>query len=291
MHNTGRGVPRDDNEAMKWYTKAAEQGHAKSQFLTGLMYEEGNGVHRDDQKAAKWYALAAEQGNAEARERLALRNVEGYRVQSDDQQLVGKVAVPINVKSNDEVASFFLSTSPEYTKEHFYQFASEDKCFLPLWKSALARSKGETSSFNHAECREINQPYSEAHAKSQRPAYEVYGQSRQILASGGRESTVRRKDNPSASQSRANVSRATSRTSSPSFLEQLAWAYVEHEIDCKIGECAERRRLLRDIEDAAARGAARGARGRSAQDQAMRNVRKMHCNNNKGNKYSIARDC
>ena len=48
---------------------------------------------------------------------------------------------------------------------------------------------------------------------------------------------------------------------------------------------------LRRIEDAAFRGAARGAKSRSAQEQAMKNVQKMYCNNNKGNKYSIARDC
>ena len=48
---------------------------------------------------------------------------------------------------------------------------------------------------------------------------------------------------------------------------------------------------LREIEAAAARGAARGARSRSAQDQAMRNIQRMYCNNNKGSKYSIHGDC
>jgi hypothetical protein len=291
MHTIGRGVPQDDNEAVKWYAKAAEQGNADAQFFMGLMYEEGKGVHRDDEEAAKYYALAAEQGHADAQESLALMKVEGYGVQSDDNQLVSKVIAPNNSGSNDEVADFFLSNSPGHTKEHFYRFVLEDMCFFPLWESALARSKGETSYFDHAKCREKNQPYSESYAQSQRPAYEVYSQSQQILASGSRESTGRRKDKPSTAQSTANVRRAASKTSSPSFLERLVWAYVEHEIDCKIGECAERRRLLRDVEAAAARGAARGARSRSAQDQAMRNVRKMHCNNNKGNKYSISRDC
>jgi TPR repeat protein len=28
MYGTGTGVPQDDDEAVKWYRKAAEQGHA-----------------------------------------------------------------------------------------------------------------------------------------------------------------------------------------------------------------------------------------------------------------------
>ena len=37
----GKGVPKDDLEAVRWYRLAAEQGDAEAQFFLGLMYEEG----------------------------------------------------------------------------------------------------------------------------------------------------------------------------------------------------------------------------------------------------------
>ena len=53
----------DYAEAVKWYRKAAEQGHAEAQYLLGVMYNNGNGVIKDFQEARKWYQKAAEQGH------------------------------------------------------------------------------------------------------------------------------------------------------------------------------------------------------------------------------------
>jgi TPR repeat protein len=38
------GVVQDDEEAVHWYHKAANQGHALAQFHLGLMYRDGKGV-------------------------------------------------------------------------------------------------------------------------------------------------------------------------------------------------------------------------------------------------------
>ncbi|MGM9822925.1 MAG: toll/interleukin-1 receptor domain-containing protein, partial [Muribaculaceae bacterium] len=53
-------------EAVKWYRKAAEQGHAGAQNNLGVCYENGYGVTKDYYEAVKWYRKAAEQGNARA---------------------------------------------------------------------------------------------------------------------------------------------------------------------------------------------------------------------------------
>ena len=55
MYKEGKGVPQDDAEAVKWYRKAAEQGHADAQTILGMMYKEGKGVPQDDAEAVKWY--------------------------------------------------------------------------------------------------------------------------------------------------------------------------------------------------------------------------------------------
>ena len=64
MYDDGQGVPQDYKQAVKWYTKAAEQGNAEAQYNLALVYANGQGVPQDYKQAAKWYTKAAEQGNA-----------------------------------------------------------------------------------------------------------------------------------------------------------------------------------------------------------------------------------
>ena len=51
MFAWGRGVPRDQSEAVKWFRKAAEQGHGLAQSILGLRYAYGRGVPQDDSRA------------------------------------------------------------------------------------------------------------------------------------------------------------------------------------------------------------------------------------------------
>ena len=47
-------------------------GDAEAQFLLGFMYAKGRGVLEDDKEAVKWFRKAAEQGHAEAQFNLGL---------------------------------------------------------------------------------------------------------------------------------------------------------------------------------------------------------------------------
>ena len=49
---------------------AAEQGDADAQFNLGVAYATGRGVPQDDAETVRWYRLAAEQGNASAQANL-----------------------------------------------------------------------------------------------------------------------------------------------------------------------------------------------------------------------------
>ena len=49
---------------------AAEQGHAQAQYRLGICYDEGSGVEEDEDEAVKWYWKAAEQGHWDAKEML-----------------------------------------------------------------------------------------------------------------------------------------------------------------------------------------------------------------------------
>ena len=77
MYANGEGVARDYAEAVRWYRKAAEQGHAVAQNKLGVRYARGEGVARDYAEAVRWYRKAAEQGDVEARRALRLRGLSG----------------------------------------------------------------------------------------------------------------------------------------------------------------------------------------------------------------------
>ena len=84
MYELGRGVPQDDAEAVKWYRKATEQGHAEAQYILGVMYAEGRqGVPQDYAEAVKWWRKAALQGYALAQFLLGLMYAEGLGVSQD----------------------------------------------------------------------------------------------------------------------------------------------------------------------------------------------------------------
>ncbi len=71
-YENGKGVAKDEEEAVKWYRKSAEQGYAKAQTSLGRMYSNGKGVKRDLVEATKWYRKAAEQGDVDAKKWLGL---------------------------------------------------------------------------------------------------------------------------------------------------------------------------------------------------------------------------
>ena len=60
MYQAGRGVPRDDQLAVQWYRKAAEQGNATGQVNLGWMYKQGRGVPKNYVYAYMWMSIASE---------------------------------------------------------------------------------------------------------------------------------------------------------------------------------------------------------------------------------------
>ena len=75
MYQTGRGVTKNDTEAVKWFSKAAEQGHTGGQYFLAGMYEKGIGVREDKGEAVNWYRKAARQGHPLAQKALQRLNL------------------------------------------------------------------------------------------------------------------------------------------------------------------------------------------------------------------------
>jgi uncharacterized protein len=67
------GILINPAEAVRWYLKAANLGHASSQFNLAISYRKGEGVEKNFVAAVKWAKLAADQGHAGAQGELGLR--------------------------------------------------------------------------------------------------------------------------------------------------------------------------------------------------------------------------
>jgi localization factor PodJL len=72
----GRGAPKDQPAAARWFERAASLGLAPAQYRLGSMYEKGIGVTRDPGAGKRWYLKAALAGNARAAHNLAVMNAD-----------------------------------------------------------------------------------------------------------------------------------------------------------------------------------------------------------------------
>ncbi len=85
-YDRGKGVPENKKEAVKWYKKAADQGHVYAQVELGLAYSDGKGVPENKKEAAKWYRKAADQGNKHAQYFLGSAYSDGDGVPKDEKE-------------------------------------------------------------------------------------------------------------------------------------------------------------------------------------------------------------
>ena len=109
----GKGVTENLTEAVKWFTKAAEQENAKAQYNLGICYYYGYGVqYRDRREAVKWYTRAAEQGNADAQNDLGACYENGDWVE----------------KNLEEAVKWYTKAANQgYAKAQYYLALSYDK--------------------------------------------------------------------------------------------------------------------------------------------------------------------
>lgn len=84
MYYHGRGVPRNDAEAVKLFRLAANQGNAVAQLHLGVAYADGHGVPQDHAEAVRWYRLAADQREPQAMYNLALAYARGEGIRRDN---------------------------------------------------------------------------------------------------------------------------------------------------------------------------------------------------------------
>ena len=72
-YGTGKGVEIDQEKAIEWYRRAAEQGDARGQMVLATRYDEGEGLPANAATATMWYERAANTGNGVAQFEMAKR--------------------------------------------------------------------------------------------------------------------------------------------------------------------------------------------------------------------------
>ena len=83
MYDEGNGVSENQKEAVKWLTKAAEQGDVDAAFNLGMHYLQGRGVEQSDEKAFEWFKKAAEKNHIVASYGVAKMYREGLGTKKD----------------------------------------------------------------------------------------------------------------------------------------------------------------------------------------------------------------
>ena len=83
LYLIGRGVPQDNEEAVRWFTKAAEQGDSDAQTNLGSLYLLGDRIPQDYTEALKWLHAAADQGHPFAQMKLGILYEDAHGVPQD----------------------------------------------------------------------------------------------------------------------------------------------------------------------------------------------------------------
>lgn len=78
-NDAGHQLPVNErlSKAARWFRRAAENGHAPSQYRLATLYELGQGAPKNLEQASIWYSRAAEKGHVKAMHNLAVLSVTG----------------------------------------------------------------------------------------------------------------------------------------------------------------------------------------------------------------------
>ncbi len=71
-YSVGQGVPQDMNEAVAWWTKAANNGLVALQVPLAMLYLQGKVIKQDIPEAKKWLTAAANSGSCHVHLQLAM---------------------------------------------------------------------------------------------------------------------------------------------------------------------------------------------------------------------------
>jgi TPR repeat protein len=106
----GTGVPADPGEGVRWFDRAARQGHVMAINMMGRCYDQGWGVPIDKDRAVQWFRIAADKGLDWGMYNYASALALGVGVAEDKPaalELYRRAAAMGNAKAVNFVGSFY----------------------------------------------------------------------------------------------------------------------------------------------------------------------------------------
>ena len=83
MYNTGKGVKKDIDTAIRWYIQASNNGNASAAYMLASKYRYGDGVIQDYEQALKFYTIASSKKDVPSMDALASMYEFGLGVNQD----------------------------------------------------------------------------------------------------------------------------------------------------------------------------------------------------------------
>ena len=113
-------------EAIKWFRKAAGQGHPEAQCILGSLRERGHSflhevIPQDYKKAEEWYRLAANQGNIKAQRRLGEMYMESIGVTQNYNEAIkwfNLAALQDDIIAQRNLALCYIEADADYVKAY-----------------------------------------------------------------------------------------------------------------------------------------------------------------------------
>ena len=127
----GIGVAVDYKQSVYWLRKAAEQGHDSAQYWLGWIYQNGDGVAQDIEQAVYWYCKAADQGHVYAKS--ALEDISHSLEHAREEERKRKAAARREFKRNlGMLHQFFVAGQRRNAKEGnvFWNSGANNTYFL-----------------------------------------------------------------------------------------------------------------------------------------------------------------
>lgn len=112
-YDHGYGVPEDKEKAFFWFYKAAVLGMEWSQFRIASMYQEGKGVGKNGREALKWYKIGADRGEDRSKIFIAFMYYEGDGITQDFGE-AAKYFLSVNDKDSNVDVLYYLGRMYEY---------------------------------------------------------------------------------------------------------------------------------------------------------------------------------
>ncbi len=108
LRDEGINIPQDYKKAFGLYENVAIQGVASAQAQVGYMYHHGKGIAKNEIEALKWYNKAVKQGNATAQHNLATMYINSLAVTQND--LLAYMWLSIAIENGNEESKVTLNT-------------------------------------------------------------------------------------------------------------------------------------------------------------------------------------